>query len=225
MSERRRRLDKAAKNAQIARNRQNLPFRFDIDDFGFGRERAPHGAMLFHPHNQSMNPFGGRPPRQIGASVSFFTWMPLSGLPRLFRSFPRFNAEAYSKPPFSIKRWADWSRTLAAPILVRRKPSHNMKKEKPCDGMEGLIEEGSNLIEEDLEGEVKDAGLIAAAQRVEHYEMAAYGTVRTYANILGDKKAALLLQETLDEEKQTDHNLTTLAESINVKAAAARASH
>jgi ferritin-like metal-binding protein YciE len=89
-----------------------------------------------------------------------------------------------------------------------------------CDGMEGLIEEGSNLIEEDLEVEVKDAGLISAAQRVEHYEMAAYGTVRTYANILGDKKAAALLQETLDEEKQTDQNLTTLAESINVKAAA-----
>jgi len=97
-------------------------------------------------------------------------------------------------------------------------------KGETCDGMEGLIEEGSNIIEEDLEGEVKDAGLIAAAQRVEHYEMAAYGTMRTYANILGDKKAALLLQETLDEEKQTDQNLTTLAESINVKAAVARAS-
>jgi ferritin-like metal-binding protein YciE len=97
-------------------------------------------------------------------------------------------------------------------------------KGESCDGMEGLIEEGSNIIDEDLEGEAKDAGLISAAQRVEHYEMAAYGTVRTYANILGDKKAASLLQETLNEEKETDQKLTTLAESINIKAAAARAS-
>src|SRR5580700_10792976 len=132
MRKRRRRLDKAAENAQIARDRQNLPFRFDIDDFGFGRERAPHGAMLFHPHNQSMNLFGGQPPRQIGAGVSFFTCMPLPGLLRLFRSLLRFRVGAYSKPPFSIKRWADWSRTLPAPILVRRKPSHNKKKEKTC---------------------------------------------------------------------------------------------
>jgi ferritin-like metal-binding protein YciE len=97
-------------------------------------------------------------------------------------------------------------------------------KGESCDGMEGLIEEGSNIMDEDLEGEAKDAGLISAAQRVEHYEMAAYGTLRTYANILGDKKAASLLQETLDEEKETDQNLTRLAEKINIKAAAARAS-
>ncbi len=89
--------------------------------------------------------------------------------------------------------------------------------------MERLIEEGSDLIEEDFDPEAKDAGLIAAAQRVEHYEMAAYGTVRTYANILGDNKAASLLQETLDEEKETDLKLTGLAEKINVKAAAAAA--
>jgi ferritin-like metal-binding protein YciE len=97
-------------------------------------------------------------------------------------------------------------------------------KGQTCDGMEGLIEEGSNMIEEDMDGEAKDAGLILAAQRVEHYEMAAYGTARTYANILGEKKAASLLQQTLNEEKETDQNLTTLAESINIKAAAARAS-
>jgi ferritin-like metal-binding protein YciE len=97
-------------------------------------------------------------------------------------------------------------------------------KGQSCDGMEGLIEEGTNMIEEDMDGEAKDAGLISAAQRVEHYEMAAYGTARTYANILGENKAASLLQETLNEEKQADQNLTTLAESINIKAAAARAS-
>jgi len=89
--------------------------------------------------------------------------------------------------------------------------------------MERLIEEGSDLIEEDFDPEAKDAGLIAAAQRVEHDEMAAYGTARTYTNILGDNKAASLLQETLDEEKETDLKLTGLAKKINVKAAAAAA--
>ena len=97
-------------------------------------------------------------------------------------------------------------------------------KGESCDGMEGLIEEGSDIMDEDMDAEAKDAGLISAAQRVEHYEIAAYGTVRTYANILGDKNAASLLQETLDEEKETDQKLTGLAEGINVKAAAARAS-
>jgi ferritin-like metal-binding protein YciE len=97
-------------------------------------------------------------------------------------------------------------------------------KGESCDGMEGLIEEGSNVIDEDLDPETKDAGLIAAAQKVEHYEMASYGTLRTWANILGEKKAAGLLEETLDEEKQTDQKLNTIAEKINVKAASARAS-
>jgi len=90
-----------------------------------------------------------------------------------------------------------------------------------CDGMEGLIEEGSALMDEDLDPEALDAGLIAAAQRVEHYEMAAYGTVRTYANILQDTNATSLLQETLNEEKEADRKLTGLAENINIKAAAA----
>jgi ferritin-like metal-binding protein YciE len=94
-------------------------------------------------------------------------------------------------------------------------------KGESCDGMEGLIEEGSALMDEDMDPEAVDAGLIAAAQRVEHYEMAAYGTVRTYAKILGDTKATSLLQETLDEEKAADQKLTGLAENINVKAAAA----
>lgn len=97
-------------------------------------------------------------------------------------------------------------------------------KGETCDGMEGLIEEGSDIMDEDMDAEARDAGLISAAQRVEHYEMAVYGTLRTYANILGEKKAASLLQETLDEEKETDQKLTHLAEKINIRAAAARAS-
>jgi|SRR5450631_561814 ferritin-like metal-binding protein YciE len=91
-------------------------------------------------------------------------------------------------------------------------------KGKKCKGMEGLLTEGGELMKEDAEPEVMDAGLISAAQRVEHYEIAAYGTVRTYAELLGLKKAVKLLQETLDEEKATDEKLTGLAQAINVAA-------
>ena len=90
---------------------------------------------------------------------------------------------------------------------------------KKCKGMEGLVEEGDEMIKEDeLEGEALDAGLISAAQRVEHYEIAAYGCVRTYANLLGEDDAAGLLEQTLKEEKETDQKLTQLAEKINVEA-------
>ena len=93
---------------------------------------------------------------------------------------------------------------------------------KKCMGMEGLIEEGKELMQEDLDENALDAGLIGAAQKVEHYEMAAYGTARTHASLLGYKKAAKLLQQTLDEEGATDKKLTALAESIiNVEAATA----
>jgi ferritin-like metal-binding protein YciE len=88
-----------------------------------------------------------------------------------------------------------------------------------CKGMEGVIAEGAEMIEEEADAEVKDAGLIAAAQRVEHYEMAGYGTARTYADILGDKEGANILQTTLEEEKATDQKLTKLAKSaVNVAA-------
>ncbi|MCE9605865.1 MAG: ferritin-like domain-containing protein [Planctomycetia bacterium] len=91
-------------------------------------------------------------------------------------------------------------------------------KGKKCKAMEGLVEESKELLEEDAEPEVLDAGLIAAAQRVEHYEMAGYGCVRTYAQLLGETAAAKLLQATLDEEGKTDKALTQLAEKINVDA-------
>jgi len=92
-------------------------------------------------------------------------------------------------------------------------------KGKKCKGMEGLIEEGKEMMEEDAEPAVLDAALIGAAQRVEHYEMAGYGCVRTYARILGYDDAAELLQQTLDEEAEADKKLTELAESvINVEA-------
>lgn len=89
---------------------------------------------------------------------------------------------------------------------------------KKCKAMEGLVEEGAEWIQEDAEPDVMDAGLIAAAQRVEHYEMAGYGCVRTYAQLLGETKAASLLQKTLDEEGAADKKLTQLAKRINVQA-------
>ena len=90
---------------------------------------------------------------------------------------------------------------------------------KKCKGMEGLIEEGKEVLEEDMDDDVRDAALIAAAQKVEHYEIAAYGTLRTYAELLGEKQDAKLLQHTLDEEGNADKKLTQLAEStVNLEA-------
>jgi ferritin-like metal-binding protein YciE len=92
---------------------------------------------------------------------------------------------------------------------------------KKCKGMEGLLEEGKEMMGEDMEPEVLDAALIAAAQRVEHYEIAGYGTVCSYAKLLGRDQDAQLLQQTLNEEGETDSKLTELAEStINVEALA-----
>jgi len=85
---------------------------------------------------------------------------------------------------------------------------------KKCEAMEGLIEEGKELMEEDAEPEVMDAMLIAAAQKVEHYEIASYGTVRTWAEQLGHDRVAKLLQQTLDEEAAADEKLTQLAEQM-----------
>jgi ferritin-like metal-binding protein YciE len=93
-------------------------------------------------------------------------------------------------------------------------------KGKKCKAMEGLIAEGKEMMNEDATPEVMDAGLIAAAQRVEHYEMAGYGCVRTYAKVLGNDEAARLLQETLDEEAAADKKLTGIAEKVvNLQAA------
>jgi ferritin-like metal-binding protein YciE len=101
-------------------------------------------------------------------------------------------------------------------ILSSRKQTTRGPK---CKGMEGVIAEGAEMIAEEADVEVKDAGLIAAAQRVEHYEMAGYGTARTYAELLGDKEGAELLALTLEEERQTDQKLSELAKStVNVAA-------
>jgi ferritin-like metal-binding protein YciE len=89
---------------------------------------------------------------------------------------------------------------------------------KKCLGMEGLVKEGSEIMKEDFSDEVKDAGIIGAAQRVEHYEIAAYGTVRAFAELMGETEQVSLLEETLNEEKQADEKLTQLAEEVNAAA-------
>jgi ferritin-like metal-binding protein YciE len=89
---------------------------------------------------------------------------------------------------------------------------------KKCAGMVGIVKEGEELMDEDYEGEVMDAALISAAQRVEHYEIAAYGCVRAWAELLGENEASSLLQKILEEEKEADGKLTQLAEEINVQA-------
>jgi len=94
-------------------------------------------------------------------------------------------------------------------------------KGKTCEGMKGLLKEGEERIKEGGEPEVVDAGLISAAQRVEHYEIAAYGSARTYAELLNEPEIAKLLDQTLEEEKAADQKLTKISNGVNKKAEAA----
>ena len=91
-------------------------------------------------------------------------------------------------------------------------------KNKKCDGMEGLITEGEHMIEEDFDGAVLDAGLIAAAQKVEHYEIASYGTICAWAELLGERPALRFLKQNMSEEEATDKKLTELAIQVNQEA-------
>jgi ferritin-like metal-binding protein YciE len=89
---------------------------------------------------------------------------------------------------------------------------------KSCKGMAGLIAEGKEIFEEDMDDDVKDAALIAAAQKVEHYEIAAYGTLKTFASLLDEEEAVSLLEQTLNEEKETDELLNEISEEVNSRA-------
>jgi ferritin-like metal-binding protein YciE len=91
-------------------------------------------------------------------------------------------------------------------------------KAESCKGIEGIIDEGKDLIKHDENPAVRDAGIIAGAQKVEHYEIASYGSVRTWAEQMGHTEAAALLQETLEEEKEADEKLTDIAANLNVEA-------
>jgi ferritin-like metal-binding protein YciE len=141
---------------------------------------------------------------------------------QLIKALPKM-AKAATSPDLrkGFEEHLEQTREHARRLELIFKGLDESPKGKKCKGMEGLIEEGSELIDEDPGDEELDAGLIAAAQRVEHYEIAGYGCVRTYAELLDEGDAAGLLEETLEEEKETDQKLTTLAEAINVTAAGA----
>ena len=102
---------------------------------------------------------------------------------------------------------------------IGKKLGESMKGKK-CKAMEGLVEEGKEVIEEDMEPAILDLALIGAAQKVEHYEIAGYGTARTLAEISGEDQVAKILQETLDEEGETDKLLTEIAMELNLEAVA-----
>lgn len=139
---------------------------------------------------------------------------------QIIKSLPRM-AKAASAPELKRafeKHLAETRRQAARIEQIGRALGVKISGKK-CKGMEGLIAEGKELIEEDLDESALDAGLIGAAQKVEHYEIAAYGTARTHARMLGHDKVARLLQQTLDEEGATDKKLTAIAERvINVEA-------
>jgi ferritin-like metal-binding protein YciE len=106
--------------------------------------------------------------------------------------------------------------------VARLEQIFEMLEEKPsgrkCLGMEGLVKEGAETMQEDYDEQVMDAAIIGAAQRVEHYEIAGYGTIRAFAELLGEDEHVSLLQQTLEEEKQADEKLSQLAEQINAEA-------
>ncbi|MGC1620587.1 MAG: ferritin-like domain-containing protein [Candidatus Acidiferrum sp.] len=139
---------------------------------------------------------------------------------QLVKALPRM-AKAASSEDLRAGFETHWGQTKEHVARLEKifKALEESPKGKKCKGMEGLIKEGGEMIEEAPAPEELDAGLISAAQRVEHYEIAGYGCVRTYAHLLGEDQAVSLLQQTLDEEKDTDTKLTQLADSINVGAA------
>ena len=138
---------------------------------------------------------------------------------QLIEALPKMEAAAFAKP---LK--AGFKSHLAQTKEHAKRLERIFKKlkieagGKTCQAMQGLVKEGSEMIHEDALPEVKDAGLIAAAQRVEHYEMAGYGTVRTFAQLMGEREIAATLGQTLKEEAETDKKLTTAAKTLNVKA-------
>jgi ferritin-like metal-binding protein YciE len=96
---------------------------------------------------------------------------------------------------------------------------HNLEaKAETCEGMKGILSEGEDILGHDENLDVRDAGIVAGCQKVEHYEIASYGSVRTWAEQMGHKQSARLLQQTLDEEKRADQKLTEIAQRLNVEA-------
>lgn len=139
---------------------------------------------------------------------------------QLLKTLPKL-AKAASNPELkaAFEEHLEQTKTHAERLETICEKLEFSPKGKKCKAMEGLIEEGAEVLEATGEPSVKDAALIAAAQRVEHYEMAGYGCARTFAQVLGFNDAADLLQQTLDEEGETDKRLTDIAESsVNAQA-------
>ena len=138
---------------------------------------------------------------------------------QIIKALPKMIAEATSTDlKDALTEHLEVTKTQASRLEQIFESSGEKAKAEKCKGMQGVIQEGSDLIREIEDENVRDAAIIASAQRVEHYEMAGYGTARNYASLLEDDNAAQLLQETLDEEKDADAKLTALAEDINVSA-------
>jgi len=137
---------------------------------------------------------------------------------QIIKALPKMIAAAQSDELRSaLKEHLEVTRKQASRIeTICQELGEDAQNEK-CKGMEGVLKEGSDLLKE-VSKEVRDAAIIAAAQRVEHYEMAGYGTARTYATLLGFSEAASMLEQTLEEEKEADQTLSELAEELNVEA-------
>lgn len=145
----------------------------------------------------------------------------LSAEKQLVKALPKM-AKAAKNPELKVGFQLHLKETQEqAKRLERLLEKHDESTRTPkCKGMEGLIEEGDEMAKEEADDEVRDAGLIGAAQRVEHYEIAGYGCAKTYAQLLGHKEDVKILQQSLDEEGATDKKLTKLAKScINLAAA------
>ena len=143
---------------------------------------------------------------------------------RIIKALPKM-AEAANSPDLraAFEAHLQQTRRHAERLEVILRGLDESPKGQKCKGMEAIIDEGEDMMEKDAPGSVADAALIAAAQRVEHYEIAGYGTVRAYARRLGFEDQAELLNQTLQEEGETDKKLTSLAEaSINEEAKVAR---
>ena len=137
-------------------------------------------------------------------------------------SLPKMiDAASYSELKSSLQEHLDVTRQQIARLDQIFQILNEKATGETCKGMKGVIKEGDEIISAGGDPSTVDAGIISAAQRVEHYEMAGYGTVRTYAQLLGQSQIAQLLQQTLDEEKEADEMLTQIASSVNVEAKAA----
>jgi len=135
---------------------------------------------------------------------------------QLIKALPKMAKAASSDELRSgFEQHLEQTREHAARVEQILQNNYEKAKRTKCKAMEGLVEEGAEAMEEFDEGDLRDAALICAAQKVEHYEIAGYGTLRNLAQLLGDNEAQSLLEQTLGEEKQTDEKLTQLSEPIN----------